>query len=99
MTQSKTAVRMFGSLHTIRKERGLASVAEVCIPPEGRTARDIAIELELPFDKIEGVFVNHVVYGLDRLVNPDDSVAFISTGVPGPHRFMLGIHRAGQEKG
>jgi hypothetical protein len=90
---------MFGALHSIRKERGLASIAEVRIPAGGRSARDIARELDLPFDKIEGVFINATVYDIDHLVLPGDRVAFVPTGVPGPHRFMLGVHRAGQAKG
>ena len=91
-----TTIRMFGSLHTIRRERGLNSTVDFPIPPQGCTARSIARDLELPFEKIEGVFVNHVVYDLDHVVFPGDKIAFISTGVPGPHRFMLGIHRAGR---
>lgn len=94
-----TTVRMFGALHTIRKGRGLASVAEVLIPAEGRTARDIARELDLPLDKIEGVFVNAIVYAIDHRVLPGDRIAFIPTGVPGPHRFMLGVHQAGRTRG
>jgi hypothetical protein len=94
--QSTIMIQMFGALHMIRKERGLASAAEVVIPPGGRTARDIARELDLPFEKIEGVFVNHVVYDLGRLILPGDRVAFVPTGVPGPHRYMLGVHQAGK---
>lgn len=94
-----TTIRMFGALHTIRKGRGLASAAEVLVPAEGRTARDIARELDLPLDKIEGVFVNAIVYAIDHRVFPGDRVAFIPTGVPGPHRFMLGVHQAGRAKG
>jgi len=97
--ESTTTVRMFGALHTLRKERGLASIAEVLIPAGGRRARDIARELGLPLDKIEGVFVNAIVYDIDHLILPGDRVAFIPTGVPGPHRFMLGVHRAGRAKG
>jgi len=87
---------MFGCLHTIRKERGLDSTVEITLPPEGRRADEIALELELPLDRIEGVFVNHLVYNLDIIVKPGDKVAFIPTGIPGPHRFMLGIHSAGK---
>jgi hypothetical protein len=89
---------MFGALHTIRKGRGLMSTAEVLVPAEGRTARDIAHELDLPLDKIEGVFVNATVYSVDHRVFAGDRVAFIPTGVPGPHRFMLGVHQAGRTK-
>jgi hypothetical protein len=97
-SQTTTIVRMLGALHSIRKERGLKSAAEVFIPEEGRTARDIAHELDLPLEKIEGVFINHIVYDIDHLIHPGDSVAFVPTGVPGPHRFMLGIHRSGQKR-
>lgn len=96
-TKTNTTVRMFGALHTIRRERGLEPTTAVTIPPEGRTARDLACELELPLKKIEGVFVNHVVYDLDHLIRPGDKVAFVPTGVPGPHRFLLGIYDAGRQ--
>ena len=43
-----TEVRMFGLLHTARKDRGLPPKAQLYIPPEGRVAQDIAEELELP---------------------------------------------------
>lgn len=96
--ESISTVRMFGALHTIRKERGQASTAEVSISAEGRPALEIARELGLPLDKIEGVFVNAVVYDLNHIIYPGDRVAFIPTGVPGPHRFMLGVHQAAQTK-
>lgn len=95
ITQANTTVRMFGALHTLRKDRGLEPKAEVCIPPEGCTARDLAKELDLPLGKIEAVFVNHVVYGLDRVIRAGDRVAFIPTGIPSPDRVLLGIHKAG----
>jgi molybdopterin converting factor small subunit len=88
---------MFGCLHTLRKERSLESTVEITLPPEGRRAEDIALDLGLPLDKIEGVFVNHLVCDLDKIVKPGDKVAFIPTGIPGPHRFMLGIHSAGKK--
>lgn len=96
--ESTSTIRMFGALHTLRKKRGQASIAEVVIPAEGRSARDIARELDLPLDKIEGVFINAIVYDIDHRILPGDRVAFIPTGVPGPHRFMLGVHQAGQAK-
>jgi hypothetical protein len=96
-TQSTTTVRMFGALHLLRRERGLEPSAEVTIPPGGCAARDIALQLELPLEKIEAVFVNHLAYGIDRVIQPGDRVAFVPTGVPGPHRFLLGIFGAGQQ--
>ncbi|MEZ4601274.1 MAG: MoaD/ThiS family protein [Syntrophotaleaceae bacterium] len=90
--ETNTRVRMFGSLHTLRKNQGLAPVAELCIPPEGRTGFDVAAELGLPLDKIEGVFINNFVYSLEALIRPGDRVAIISTGVPGPHRYSQVTH-------
>lgn len=95
-TQANTTVRMFGALHTFRREQGLEPTLDVCIPEEGRTARDLADDLKLPIEKIEAVFVNHVVHDLDRLIQPGDRVAFVPTGIPGPHRFLLGIFDAGR---
>lgn len=100
MTRASTVtIRMFGALHTVRRKRGLASIAEIEVPTEGRTARAIALDLDLPFDKIEGVFVNHLVYGLEHRIFPGDRIAFVPTGVPGPHRYLLGIHESGRAQG
>ena len=89
--QTNTTVRMFGALHTFRKECGLASTVDIAIPPEGRRAADLAQDLKLPMDKIEAVFVNHLVFDLNRVVQPGERVAFIPTGIPGPARVQLGI--------
>ena len=91
-----TRIRLFGNLHTLRRERGLPSIAEIYLPPEGRSATAVAEELDLPLARIEGVFCNHIAYSLDKRLSAGDEIAFIPTGVPGPHRFMLGIHAAGK---
>ncbi len=91
-----THVRMFGSLHTIRRNRGLPSYEDMYIPPEGCTGFDLADKLDLPLIKIEGVFINNTANALDTLIRPGDKVAFISSGVPGPHRYSLGIRAAGK---
>lgn len=96
-TQATTTVRMFGALHTIRKERGLEPTVEANIPPGGCVASDLAQQLDLPREKIEAVFINHLVYSLDHIIQPGDRVAFVPTGIPGPHRFLLGIYGAGME--
>jgi len=51
-------------------------------------------ELDPPLDKIEGVFINNFARSLEELIHSGDKVAFISTGVPGPHRYSLSIHSA-----
>lgn len=97
--QTNTTVRMFGALHTYRKDRGLQSTTQVYIPPDGCTACALAANLDLPLEKIEAVFVNHRVHGLDHPVLAGDRVAFIPTGIPGPERLMLGIYKAGPAYG
>ncbi|KIH77732.1 ThiS family protein [Geoalkalibacter ferrihydriticus] len=90
-------VRMFGALHTLRRSRGLPATIELEVPPEGMTALDIARQLELPPERIEAVFCNHRTYDLNHRVHPGDRIAFVPPGVPGPHRFYLGIHQAGKK--
>lgn len=86
---------MFGLLHTIRKQMELPVTVELHLPLEGKTAREIAMELQLPIDKIEAVFCNHITYPLDHVILPGDRVAFVPHGTPGPHRYCLGIKQAG----
>lgn len=95
-TQTTATVRMFGALHTHRRELGLEPAAEICVPQDGCPARDIACELELPLEKIEAVFVNHLIYSLDHVVRAGDRVAFVPQGIPGPHRLLLGIFGANE---
>jgi len=95
-TQTNTTVRMFGALHTLRRERGLQSTIEVNIPPGGCAASDLARNLDLPLEKIEAVFVNHKAHGLDHPIQAGDRIAFVPTGIPGPHRVLLGICKAGR---
>lgn len=92
--EANTTIRMFGALHTVRKNKGLESTVDVAIPREGRIAKELAGDLDLPIDKVEAVFINHKVYGLEHIIHPGDRVAFVPTGIPGPHRFLLGIHHA-----
>jgi hypothetical protein len=95
--QITTTVRMFGALHTFRKERGLEPTTEVSIPHGGCAACDLARELDLPMEKVEAVFVNHQAYSLDHLIRPGDRVAFVPTGIPNPERLLLGIYGAGRQ--
>lgn len=91
------SVRIFGSLRPLRTARGLPHSLVVDVPRAGTTARELAISLELPLEKIEGVFLNHVVHGIGVHVSPGDRVAFVPYGTPGPHRVLLGLHSAGDE--
>jgi hypothetical protein len=88
-------VRMFGVLRDLRREQGLPVTAEVTVGPEGLSAADIALVLGLPLERIEGAFCNHVIHDLEHVVHPGDSIAFVPYGTPGPHRFFLGLYKAG----
>ena len=89
-------VRMFGLLHSSRRAAGLPTTVEVEVPERGTTARQLALDLDLDLDAIEGVFVNRTVYGIDHAVQPGDRIAFVPRGTPGPHRFYLGLYNAGR---
>lgn len=89
-------VKLFGKLHTIFAVRGKPARFAHPVPPEGRAAIEILRELGLPMDAAEGVFINHKVYPLDHRVMPGDEVAFVPTGIPGPHRYTLGVFGAGR---
>jgi molybdopterin converting factor small subunit len=90
-------VRLFGFLRALRKERGLPVCFERVVPREGKSGFEIAAELELPEEKIEAVFRNGQVQGLDQKVFPGDRVAFVPPGTPGPYRVLLGM--VGGQKG
>jgi hypothetical protein len=89
-------VRMFGVLHASRRAEGLPTTIEVEVPEEGTTARQLALELDLDLDLIEGAFVNRSVCSIDHAVFPGDRLAFVPRGTPGPHRFYLGLYNAGR---
>ena len=93
-TQINTTVRMFGALHTFRKEQGLEPTTELTIPQEGRSALDLARDLGLPMGKVQAVFVNHVAYDLNHLIHNGDRVAFVPTGIPGHASLLLGFPNA-----
>jgi hypothetical protein len=93
----QVTVRLFGVLHAMRRAAGLRTTLAVDVPAEGIPARALAQELDLPVDRIEGVFCNGDVFGLSRILRPGDRVAFVPYGTPGPHRFYLGLYDAGHE--
>ncbi len=97
MPDPTVVVRMFGCLHTLRKERGLPTTAEVPVPAEGLTGTALAESLDLPLDMIEGVFCNRTVHPMRHHIMPGDRVAFVPKGTPGPHRLFLGLYAAGKE--
>jgi molybdopterin converting factor small subunit len=92
-------VRMFGMLREVRREQGLPASAEVRVPANGVSAGEIALDLGLQLELIEGVFCNHVIRPLTHTVRPGDEIAFVPYGTPGPHRFFLGLYDAGRGEG
>ena len=96
--EQQVHVRMFGSLRAERAQSGLPVETRVDVPADGFPARDIAADLGLPLDRIEGVFINHRIQRLSEVVHPGDTIAFVPHGTPGPHRFFLGLYTAGQEE-
>lgn len=88
-------VRLFGALHALRRERGLSTTMTFEVPEEGITGEELASALDLPLDLVEGVFRNHTVGPVSERLYPGDEVAFVPEGTPGPHRFFLGLYKAG----
>jgi molybdopterin converting factor small subunit len=91
-------VRVFGMLCKFQRDRGLAAETLEPIPADGVSAAELAERMGLPLDSIEGAFCNHTIYGLTHVVMPGDEVAFVPYGTPGPHRYMLGLYKAGREE-
>ena len=90
-------IRLFGSLRPLMRDRGLPIAYERVVPLEGKTGLEVAAELELPDERIEAVFRNGLIQGLDKKVFPGDRVAFVPRGTPGPYRLLLGM--VGDKKG
>ena len=88
--RSDVTVCMFGFLHSLRRERGLATTVEIEVPAGGVEARQIARELALPEERIDGIFYNHVPAGLGTTVRPGDRVAFVPLGTPASHPAFFG---------
>jgi len=96
--KSTATLRLFGLLRESAHKRGIPATLQIEIDAQGTSALEIASRLDLPVSMIEGVFVNHSVYGLEQLVFPGDRVAFVPHGTPGPHRYTLGLYAAGRAK-
>ena len=89
-TTANVTVRTIAFLDPFPKELGRPSTLRAEVPHTGTRARDLAISLDLPLDRIEGVFLNHTVSGLDALVRPGDRVAFVPYGTPASHPAFFG---------
>lgn len=89
-------MRIFGSLRPECDALGLSSEFRLTVPTTGVTGSELAANLGLPPEKIEGIFINRVVRPISETVRPGDRVAFVPYDTPGPHRFFLGIYEAGK---
>jgi len=83
-------VRMIAFLDAHCKECGRPTKVTLDVPEDGITARRLAEDLELPMDRIEGVFLNHTERGLEAIVRPGDRVAFVPYGTPASHPAFFG---------
>jgi molybdopterin converting factor small subunit len=98
MSDQTVTVRMFGLLRPMCEDQGLPSTRTVAVPGSGITARELVTQMGFDPEQIEGVFVNHTMFGLSKTVAPGDRVAFVPYGTPGPHRVYLGIYQAGRSE-
>jgi hypothetical protein len=94
--ERQATIRVFGCLYDLLCERDLPTTLTIDLPEEGRLAGDIALDLGLPLEQIEGVFCNGTVYPVGHVIRPGDRAAFVPYGTPGPHRVALGLYRAGK---
>ncbi len=96
--QSKETVEVRGFLHLdsiLRKKYGKPPI--IFDLESAITGKQLAEELEIPWDEVEVIFVNGFVQGLDYMINPGDRVAFLPPGCPGPYRIALGFYGKNQD--
>lgn len=86
-------VRCFGSLKKYSDEKGWTFPYFYELEREC-SASELAQQIGIPIEEIEGVFINGIAYPLSKgSVKPGERVGFIPFGVPGPYRVMLGIKK------
>lgn len=96
-TEKKTIeIRGFLQLDSFfRKKFGKIPLIIECDEPI--SGIDLAIQLEVPLDAIEVIFINGFVHERDALVHPGDRIAFLPPGCPGPYRIALGFYGKNQD--
>ena len=87
---SSVTVRAIGFLDAFCREHGLPSTLSIDVPEAGITALDLADSIGLPVERIEGIFHNYSVAGLDALVMPGDRVAYVPYGTQASHPAFFG---------
>ncbi len=83
-------LRGFATLQQVLKSRGL-SYPELIEVGEGITGYQLLSKLEITEDHVEALFVNGTVKGLNHDILPEDRVALVPPGTPGPYRVILGL--------
>ncbi|MDR3373319.1 MAG: hypothetical protein P4L98_06270 [Ancalomicrobiaceae bacterium] len=83
----------FMDLTRIFRDRGWASPHLVEL--DGAiSGADLLRLLEVSDAEVESLMVNHRAIGVAAAtIHPGDRVALVPPGVPGPHRFCLGIYQ------
>jgi hypothetical protein len=97
MTDAAGTIDVVGFMDLARlfRDRGWASPHRIPLeaPIDGLALLRL---LEVPETEVECLFVNHHAIGAAHaIVRPGDRVALVPPGVPGPHRYSLGIWQHG----
>ena len=95
MTGQANGIEVVGFMDLARhfRARGWKSphYIELSQPIDGPTLLAL---VEVADEAVECLFVNHKAIAVaDAVVSPGDRVALVPPGVPGPHRYSLGIWR------
>ena len=86
-------IRAFSFLKEIFDQRGWPFPLYYTLDEECPAA-ELAGALDLPFEKIEAVFINGLAHPFEKaIVKPGDRIAFLPPGTPGPYRVLLGIKK------
>jgi hypothetical protein len=91
-------ILVFSFLRRYMDKQGLPYEFDKDLNPGGETAYDIAVELHIPPEEIEGVFVNGSIKNIYDTVFPGNRVALVPYGTPGPYRVFLGMTRENAER-
>ena len=87
---ANVTVRAIAFLDTFCKENGMPTTMSVEVSQDGVVAHDLAASIGLPVERIEGIFHNYTISGLDAVVMPGDRVAFVPYGTPASHPAFFG---------
>ena len=81
------------SLQSTLAQRGIAYANERLKLPEGTSVGALVAINGFTAAEVEGVFLNGKIVSWDRELHNGDRVALVPPGIPGPHRFLLGIQK------